>query len=212
MAIIFENTTFGIPINKDVSAALVAQKKVVSLSEPIDNKVTDFSAFVAKLKAAPPDAIVAVLRDHQLLPLFKQLSAAQLSHVPVIVTSVAKTAALAGGPADMNAVYLTSSSLDPSEFGAGTAFLNKFRAAYKSEPVWAAHYAYDAIYALGHALRQAASTDATKLREQLRTMDPSVPVTSDMRFTPGGEQRYGAVAVYQRRNGQWQPLMRSDKW
>jgi branched-chain amino acid transport system substrate-binding protein len=212
VAIIYENTAFGTPINKDVSAALTTAKKSISLSEPVDNKMVDFSAFVAKLKAAPPDAIVAVLRDHQLLPLFKQLNAAQLSQIPVIVTSAAKTSMLAGGPADMNTVYLTSSSLDPSEFGGGTAFLNKFRAAYNAEPVWAAHYAYDGVYALSHALRQAESIDANKLREQMRTMDPSVPVTVSMRFTPGGEQRYGAVAVYQRRNGQWQPLMRSDKW
>jgi branched-chain amino acid transport system substrate-binding protein len=195
-----------------VSTALAAAKKTVSLSEPVDNKLADFSAFVAKVKAAPPDAIVAVLRDNQLLPLFKQLSAAQLSQIPVIVTSAAKTSTLAAGPADMNTVYLTSSSLDPSEFGGGTAFLNKFRAAYNAEPVWAAHYAYDGVYALSHALRLAESIDANKLREQMRTMDPSVPVTVSMRFTPGGEQRYGAIAVYQRRNGQWQPLMRSDKW
>jgi branched-chain amino acid transport system substrate-binding protein len=125
----------------------------------------------------PPDAIVAVLRDHQLLPLFKQLDVAQLSQIPVIVTSAAKTSMLAGGPADMNTVYLTSSSLDPSEFGGGTAFLNKFRAAYNAEPVWAAHYAYDGVYAPSHAPRQAESIDATKLREQMRSMDPSVPVT-----------------------------------
>jgi branched-chain amino acid transport system substrate-binding protein len=212
VAIIYENTAFGTPINKDVSAALAAAKKTVLVSEAVDNKVVDFSAFVAKLKAAPPDAIVAVLRDNQLLPLFKQLSAAQLSHVPVLVTSAARTSTLAGGPVDMSTVYVTSSALDPSEFGGGTAFLNKFRAAYKADPVWAAHYAYDGVYALSHALQLAESTDANKLREQMRKMDPSVPVTVTMRFTEGGEQRYGAIAVYQRRNGQWQPLMRSDKW
>jgi branched-chain amino acid transport system substrate-binding protein len=37
-------------------------------------------------------------------------------------------------------------------------------------------------------------------------------MTNSMRFGADGEQRYGAVAVYQLRNGAWDPLMRSDRW
>jgi branched-chain amino acid transport system substrate-binding protein len=33
-----------------------------------------------------------------------------------------------------------------------------------------------------------------------------------MRFTADGEQAYGAITVYRRRDGQWEPLMRSDRW
>ena len=37
-------------------------------------------------------------------------------------------------------------------------------------------------------------------------------MTNSMRFGPDGEQRYGAVAVYQLHGAAWDPLMRSDHW
>ena len=33
-----------------------------------------------------------------------------------------------------------------------------------------------------------------------------------MRFNANGEQLYGAITVYQRRDGIWSPLVRSDQW
>jgi len=212
VAILHEDTAFGTPMAKDVTAALAKLKKKVELSQPVSNKITDFADFVGKLKAAPPDALVAAVRDHQLLPLFAQMNAAGLSNVPVIVTSVAKTQKLVNGPADVKSVFLTSSSLDPSEFMAGGEFLNKFRAAYKSEPVWAAHYAYDGMYVLADVMRRAESVEASALRAQLVTIDAIAPATNTMRFNAEGEQRFGAISVYQKRNSRWEPLMRSDRW
>jgi len=43
-------------------------------------------------------------------------------------------------------------------------------------------------------------------------IDAIAPVTTTMRFNAEGEQRYGAISVYQRSNARWQPLMRSDRW
>jgi len=212
VAILHEDTAFGTPMAKDVTAALAKLNKKVELSQSVSNKITDFADFVGKLKASPPDVLVAAVRDHQLLPLFVQMNAAGLSNVPVIVTSVAKTQKLVNGPADVKAVYLTSSSLDPIEFSAGNEFLNRFRAAYKADPVWAAHYAYDAMYVLADVLRRAESVEPSALRAKLATIDAIAPVTNTMRFNAEGEQRYGAISVYQKRNSKWEPLMRSDRW
>lgn len=212
LAILSEDTAYGKPMAKDVAAAFVKADRKIDLTESVDNKSTDFGAFVAKLKAAPPDALVAVVRDHQLLPLFAQMNAAGLSGMPVIVTSAAKTRKLVTGPADVKTVFLTSSSLDPGEFTAGGPFVTRFRAAYKADPVWAAHYAYDAVFVLADAMRRADSVEAAALRAKLTTIDAVAPVTNTMRFNADGEQRYGAVGVYQKRDGAWQPLMRSDVW
>ena len=197
---------------KDVTAALVKLNKKVDLVQAVDNKTTDFAAFVAKLKAAPPDTVVAAVRDHQLLPLLAQMSAAGLSDVAVIATSVAKTQKLASGPVDVKRLFLTSSSLDPSEFPSGAAFLTKFRATYKADPVWAAHYAYDAVYVLADVIRRAQSLDPAVLRAKLVAIDAIAPVTTTMRFGSDGEQVHGAISVYERRDGRWQPLVRSDNW
>jgi len=212
VSILHEDTAFGTPMAKDVAVALTKLNKKVELSESVNNKTTDFAAFVGKLKAAPPDALVAAVRDHQLLPLFAQMNAAGLSDVPVMVTSVAKTQKVVAGPPDVKRVFLTSSALDAGEFAAGRDFLSRFRAAYNSDPVWAAHYAYDAVHVLADVMRRAESVEASALRAKLVAIDANAPITNTMRFSADGEQRFGAIGVYEKRNGHWQPMMRSDLW
>jgi branched-chain amino acid transport system substrate-binding protein len=211
LVVLYEDTAFGAPLAKGMTTALAKMNKKVEFSEAVDNKTTNFAAFVAKLKAARPDALVAMVRDNQLLPLFEQMNAAGLGDVPVIATSVAKTQKLAtsGG---VRTLFLTSSSAEVTEFKGGPEFVRKFRAAYHSEPVWAAHYAYDAVYVLAETMRRAESVDAAALRAKLMVIDAIAPVTTTMRFNAEGEQRYGAISVYQRRDSKWDPLMRSDQW
>jgi len=212
VAMIHENSAYGNPMRADVATELAKTKKALSLQESIDTKTTDFAPFVAKMKAAPPDVLVAALRDHQLLPLLTQMKAAGLSEVPVIATSTGKTSKVAKAPADVNKLYSTISSAEPREFTSGPEFLAKFRTAYKSEPVWAAHYAYDAIFVIAHTLRANGNADKDALRAKLRTIDAIAPVTGTMRFNANGEQLYGAITVYERRDGNWSPLVRSDQW
>ncbi|MDQ6684117.1 MAG: branched-chain amino acid ABC transporter substrate-binding protein [Pseudomonadota bacterium] len=211
VAIVHENTAYGTPLAKDIAAALAKAERKLVFSDGVDGKVTEFAAIVAKLKAAPPDVLVAALRDSQLLPLFTQLSAAGLADLPVIVPSVSKTLKVAQAPTTMKAVYATSSAIDVSEFTNGE-FLQHFRAKYNSDPVWAAHYAYDAVYVLTDVLRRNDTVDPAVLRSKLASVDAIAPATVTMRFNPAGEQRFGAISVYQRRAGRWEPLMRTDRW
>ncbi|HEX6722186.1 MAG TPA: branched-chain amino acid ABC transporter substrate-binding protein, partial [Burkholderiaceae bacterium] len=212
VAMIHENSAYGNPMKSDVAAELSKAKKSLAVAESVDLKTTDFAAFIGKLKAAPPDVMIAALRDHQLLPLLAQMKAAGLSELPVIATSTGKTSKVAKAPADVSKLYSTISSAEPREFTAGADFLAKFRTAYKADPVWAAHYAYDAIYVLAHTLRVNGNTDKETLRARLRTIDALAPVTGTMRFNASGEQLYGAITVYERRDGIWSPLLRSDQW
>ncbi len=190
MALIYEDTTFGNPIAKDVTAGLQKLSKTVQISEPTSNKAADFTAFVAKLKASPPDVLVAVLRDQQLLPLFEELKAAQLTNIPIIVTGSAKTNKLLNAPVDVKSLYLTSSIVDPNDSPEGKEFLRKFHDAYKADPVWAAHYGYDAVYLLADVVKHTQSVDPKAMRETLRTLDTNAPVNGNLRFADTGEQRY----------------------
>lgn len=212
VAIIHEDSAYGNPMLADVVAELTKAKKRATVQQSVDLKTTDFAAFVGKLKAEQPNVLVAALRDHQLLPLMQQMKAAGLSELPVIATSTGKTTKVAKAPADVTRLYSTISSAEPREFTAGADFLTKFRAAYKSDPVWAAHYAYDAVCVLAHTLRVNGNVDKDALRAKLRTIDAIAPVTGTMRFNAGGEQLYGAITVYERRDGSWSPLVRSDQW
>lgn len=212
VAIVHEDTAFGNPMRRDIVAAMTKQGAALTAEQALSNKVTDFSAFVARLKASPPDVLVAVLRDPQLIPLGQQLREAGLSDLKVIATNSAKTTKMAKAPNDIKTLYLTSSALEPSEFTGGADFKAKFREAFKAEPVWGAHYAYDAIYVLSHTLRAVGSVDRAAVRDKLHSIDAIAPVTGTMRFNAAGEQLYGAITVYERREGNWSPLVRSDQW
>ena len=107
IAIVHEDTAYGAPLAKGMTDALAKQNKKVEYSEAIDNKTTNFAPFVAKLKTARPEVVVAMVRDHQLLPLFDQMNAAGLGDVPVIATSVAKTQRAATS-AGIRTLYLTT--------------------------------------------------------------------------------------------------------
>ena len=212
VAILYEKTAFGTPLAEGIAAGLTQRGKKVELSESVDTKTLDFADFIRKLKAARPDVFVAVIRDNQLLPLFDQMLAAGLGDITVLASHVAKTEKVLSAPPNVKTLYVTSSSADVSEFRGGRQFLEKFRAAYKSDPVWAAHYAYDAVYVLAETMRRLDSVDPSALRARLKTIDAIAPVTVTMRFDASGEQRYGAISVYQKVNSKWEPVMRSDRW
>jgi branched-chain amino acid transport system substrate-binding protein len=211
-AILYEKTAFGTPLAEGITASLAEHGKTVELSESVDTKTLDFTDFIRKLKAVRPDVFMAVIRDNQLLPLFDQMQAAGLGEIPVVSSHVAKTEKVMAAPPSVKTLYVTSSSADVAEFRGGRQFLDKFRAAYKSDPVWAAHYAYDAVYVLAGTMQRIDSTDPSTLRAKLKTIDAIAPVSVTMRFDAAGEQRYGAISVYQKVNSKWEALVRSDRW
>ncbi len=211
VAVVYENTAFGAPLAHDMTAALAKMNRKVDISEAVDNKTTNFAAFVGELKAARPDVLVAMLRDNQLLPLFEQMNAAGLGEIPVIASSVAKTQKVLNS-STVKTLFLTSSFAEAGEFTGGRAFAAKFRDIYHSEPVWGAHYAYDAVFVLADTMRRIESIDPAALRAKLMVIDAIAPVTTTMRFNAEGEQRYGAISVYQKVDSRWAPLMRADRW
>jgi branched-chain amino acid transport system substrate-binding protein len=212
VALVYEDSVFGSPIAKDVAAALTAQGKTLTVNQAVTRDMSNFAPFVEQLKATPPDVLIAVLRDQQLVPLFAQLSAAQLAKTPIIVTGSAKTDKLLHASPEVQSLYLTSSIVDAVDSNTGKTFLKNFGNVYKSEPIWAAHYGYDAVYVLADAVQHARSVKPKDMRETLRTLDANAPVTSSIRFAESGEQRFAAITVYQRNGGLWTSLMRSDKW
>jgi branched-chain amino acid transport system substrate-binding protein len=212
VAMIYEDTAFGKPMSKDVAASLAKRGTTVRANDAVDNKTVDFKAFVARLKAEPVDVVVAVLRDNQVLPLLQQMQEAGLGRTTVVSTNSSKTDKLAKGPVNVERLFVTSGAADAREFIAGRDFLKKFSDTYQHEPVWAAHYAYDIVHVIASTMNRADSVSPEVVRQKLRSMELIAPVTSTMRFDGAGEQRYGAISVYQRRTGRRVPVMRSDRW
>jgi branched-chain amino acid transport system substrate-binding protein len=211
-AVVDDGTPYGKGLADSAAAVMSGLGHKIGVRESLDDKTVDFSKLVAQFGASGTDLIVTTLSDFQVDALMSQLAQAGLTRMTIVGGDTIKTGKLLHKPIPIQAVYATSSIVEPREFSGGKVFLEKFRAKYKSEPVYGAHYAYDAVYLVADALSRNGGSDKVALLKTLKEFDGNCPMTNSMRFGADGEQRYGAVAVYQLRGGTWEPLMRSDRW
>lgn len=211
-AVVDDATPYGKGLADLAAAEIVKAGKTVALRKSLDDKTTDFSTLVPELKAAGVDVFVTTLADFQVGALIEQLVKAELTNMLVIGGDTIKTTKMATMAQGIRAVYATSPIIDAAEFPAGAPFLAKFNAAFKGDPVYGAHYAYDSTYVLAAAMRRAESANPKKVTAQLKVIDALAPVTNNMRFIEGGEQKYGAVSVYRVTRGVWETVTRSSNW
>jgi branched-chain amino acid transport system substrate-binding protein len=211
-AVIDDATPYGKGLADLAAGEITKQKKTVSLRKSMDDKTTDFSALLPELKSNKVDVIVTTLNDFQVVALIDQLAKAGMTDVRILGGDTIKTDKLIKGALPIRGVYATSPIIEPREFNAGREFLARFRTATKGEPVYGAHYAYDAVYVLVAAIKRAETTDGAKLTQELKRIDALAPVTNAIRFKPDGEQYYGAISVYKAAPGAWEAVMRSDQW
>ena len=70
--------------------------------------------------------------------------------------------------ADYYAAYDNTAAIEAREFVQGKSSLEKFRNAYKGDPVYGAHYAYDAVFVLVSAMQRSRTVDGEKLTAELK--------------------------------------------
>lgn len=211
-AVVDDNSPRGKGMASLAAAEITKNRQEVVVRASLDSKITDFSNLVRELKAGAVDVLVTTLADLQVAALIKQLAKAGMSDVKVLGSDVIKTDKMPQSVDGVRGVYATSTVAEVREFGAGLHFQAKFREAFKTEPVYAAHYAYDAVYVLAAAMQRSGTADPAKVLTELKRIDAVAPVTNTMRFRADGEQHYAAVSVYQVRRGRWEPVIRSDSW
>jgi branched-chain amino acid transport system substrate-binding protein len=211
-AVVDDNTPYGKGLADSAAKVIGDLGRHVEVRKSLDDKTTDFGPLIADFTAAKTDLLVTTLSDFQIEALMAQLAKAGLTNMTIVGGDTIKTDRLLQKAIPIKAVYATSSIVEPKEFPGGKIFLEKFRAIHKAEPVYGAHYAYDAVYLVADALARNASVDKVALLATLKDFDGNCPMTNSMRFGADGEQRYGAVAVYQLHGGAWDLLMRSDRW
>jgi branched-chain amino acid transport system substrate-binding protein len=211
-AVVDDSTPYGKGLADSAAKVLADLGRRVEVRRSLDDQTKEFSTLIAELAAAKTDVIVTTLSDFQVEALIQQLGKVGLTNITIVGGDTIKTDRLPHAAIPIRAVYATSSIVEPKEFPGGKVFLEKFRARHKSDPVYGAHYAYDSVYLVADALQRNGTVDKDTLLKTLKEFDGNCPMTNSMRFGPDGEQRYGAVSVYQLRAGGWEPLMRSDRW
>lgn len=211
-AAVDDSTPYGKGLADGAAAQLKADKKEVVVRKSYDDKTTAFDALAAELKAANVEVIISTLSDFQNLALLEGLRKVGHTKVSMLGGDTAKTTDMAKGAGIIEGLYATSPVLEAKEFTTGKQFLEKYIEAYKKPPAYGGHYSYDSTYVLSAAIQKAKSADPKEITKAMHAINGYAPVTGTMTWDDKGEQRYGAVGVYELRSGNWELRMRSDRW
>ena len=211
IATIVEAGSYGRGLNKAFEAAMPKTAQIVFTTE-VGAKDSVTPEMATKIKAANADVVVLFAREPQLVSLFAALKQVGHTEVTVLGTNVVRNKNVAALPIPVKAFYATATAIDAVEFAHGKQFLTAFTSKYGSSPVWGAHYAYDAVYALADAARRSETLKNDDLLKTLKRIDPATRVLQNMQFTESGEQRYPNIGFYRAERGAWVLQLVSASW
>jgi branched-chain amino acid transport system substrate-binding protein len=204
IAVIDDRTAYG----QGLADALVDNLKRLGVTpvgrEFTNDKATDFSAILTRLKAAKPDAIFYGGMDAQGAPLLRQMKqlgidAKYLGGDGVCTTEMIKLA----GPAINADVFCTQAGIPMDKMPAGKSFNERFLKRFSTPVQLYAPYSYDAASALIEAMKLADSADPARYLPLLQKVSFK-GVTGNVAFDASGDIREGGVALYQYQSGKWQ--------
>lgn len=203
IAVIDDRTAYG----QGLADALVDNLKRLGVTpvgrEFTNDKATDFSAILTRLKAAKPDAIFYGGMDAQGAPLLRQMKqlgidAKYLGGDGVCTTEMIKLA----GPAINADVFCTQAGIPMDKMPAGKSFNERFLKRFNTPVQLYAPYSYDAASALIEAMKLADSADPARYLPLLQKVSFK-GVTGNVAFDASGDIREGGVALYQHQSGKW---------
>ena len=207
-----DGTPYGKGLADGAAEQLKAEKKEVVVRKSFDDKTVAFDELAGELKAAKVEVIVSTLNDFQALALLEALRKVDHTKVSLLGGDTIKTTDMTKAMGMVEGVYATSPVLEAKEFTTGKPFLEKYIEAYKKPPAYGGHYSYDSTYVLSAAIQKAKSADPKAITKAMHSINGYAPVIGTMTWDDKGEQRYGAVGVYELRSGSWELRMRSDRW
>jgi branched-chain amino acid transport system substrate-binding protein len=211
-AVVDDGSPFGTGLADNVAKTLAGQGRSVVVRRSLDDKTTALGALVQELATAQADVLVTTLGDFQIAALLPELAAKGLTQLRILGADNSKTDRVVDAQLTQGGVYATSGIIDAKEFPTSKAFLANFHRRFGGDPIYGAHYAYDAIHLIADAVTRNRSLDRAQLLKRLKEFDGNAPVTGSMRFREDGEQRYASVAVYRCVKNRWELQMRSAQW
>jgi branched-chain amino acid transport system substrate-binding protein len=159
----------------------------IVLEESYDDKATDFSPQIAKIKAlpSPPDFYYIAAMPYNIGPIVKQFRDAGIDG-PIVGGDGYDTPDLltVAGDAANNVFFTTHALMDAT---GGTDGIKKFMAAYKTdyghdpENAFAA-LGYDTIYLLADAVKRANGTDSAAVKKALEETKDFKGITGPITF------------------------------
>jgi branched-chain amino acid transport system substrate-binding protein len=178
----------------------------IALEESYDDKATDFSAQIAKIKtlSPAPDFYYVAAMPYNIGPIVKQFRDAGLTG-PIVGGDGYDTPDLVkvAGPTTSKVFFTTHALMDAT---AGTDGIKKFIAAYKAEygndPENAfAALGYDTVYLLADAVKRAGGTDSAAVKAAIEATKDFPGITGKITFAAGSHVPQKGVTVIDVENG-----------
>ena len=204
VAIVDDRTAYGQGLAMEFAKGLQQQGGATIVAKEFTNdKATDFSAILTKIRAAQPDLIFFGGMNAVAGPMLKQmkqlgLNARMMGGDGICSEEIVK---LSGGAmADGQVVCAEAGGVE----AAGKPAMEKFRAAYKKrfgiDVQINAPYAYDAVFAIADAMTKAGSAAPAKYLPHLARVQYQ-GVTGLVAFDARGDIRDGTVTIYTFKGG-----------
>ncbi|MEA2536477.1 MAG: branched-chain amino acid transport system substrate-binding protein [Chloroflexota bacterium] len=172
----------------------------LALEDSYEDKATDFSAQITKIKALnpKPDFYYVAAMPYNIGPIVKQFRDAGITG-PIVGGDGYDTPDLVkvAGPTTSNVFFTTHALMDAT---IGTDGIKKFIAAYKTEygndPENAfAALGYDTVYLLADAIKRAGGTDSAAVKTAIEATKDFPGITGKITFAPGSHVPQKGVTV-----------------
>ncbi|AKJ29501.1 branched-chain amino acid ABC transporter substrate-binding protein [Caldimonas brevitalea] len=207
VAIIDDRTAYGVGVADEFAREAKANGLTVTGREYTSDKAADFTATLTTLKAGKPDAIFFGGYSPQAGPMARQMKSlgvtAKLLGGDGICSS--ETAKLAGGDLVGDNVWCTQGGAMLNRVNNGQAFVDKYKAAHKRDPLTYAVSFYDAMHLIADAMQRANSTAPDKVAAALASGNYS-GVAGSYAFDAKRDLKSSPVTVFTFKGGQPVPV------
>jgi branched-chain amino acid transport system substrate-binding protein len=206
VAIIDDRTAYGQGLADAFGESLKKAGGEMVGREFTNDKATDFTAILTKIKAKAPDAVFYGGMDAQGAPMLRQMRQLGMNatYLGGDGSCTGEMIKLAGGALD-DKVFCTQAGIPPAQMPGGKDFLARFKERFKGDVLLYAPYSYDATMALVEAMKLADSTDPAKYLPALQKVTFQ-GVTGNIAFDAKGDVKEGGVSMYHFANGKWEAL------
>lgn len=207
IAIIDDRTAYGQGLADAFAESLKSAGGEIVAREYTNDKATDFTSILTKIKGTNPDAVFYGGVDPQSAPLLKQMRQLGMNAKFLGGDGVCSEAMIKVADKAMNDnVYCTLAGLPVEKLPEGLKFRDRYKAKYHAEQQLYGTYSYDAAIALIEAMKLADSFEPAKYLPAMQKVNFK-GITGPISFDAKGDVKDAGVTLFQFKDGKWVPQL-----
>ncbi len=201
VAIIDDRSAYGQGLADEFEKAFVAAGGKIAAHEFTNDKATDFSAVLTKIKSKKADIVFYGGMDAQAGPISKQMKSLGVKAKYLVGDGgfTPEFIKLAGAASEGQ--YASLPGVPLAQMPGGKAFSDAYTAKYGEIQLYAP-YTYDAVMVMVDAMKRANSVEPAKFLPEIVKADYQ-GVTAKIQFDDKGDLKGGSVSLYQVKDGKW---------